>query len=78
MVTWLGSKCHAFPLLGKSSMLGIKLGTVRVADPNIYYEVLSGWWDDDEEEDKPHLFIESVLNLKNYANHFALATQSWQ
>ena len=78
MVTWLGSKCHAFPLLGKSSMLGIKLGTVRVADPNIYYEVLSGWWDDDEEEDKPHLFIESILNLKNYANHFALAIQSWQ
>ena len=78
MVTWLGSKCHAFPLLGKSSMLGIKLGTVRVADPNIYYEVLSEWWDDDEEEDKPHLFIESVLNLKNYANHFALAIQSWQ
>ena len=78
MVTWLGSKCHASPLLGKSSMLGIKLGTVRVAGPNIYYEVLSGWWDDDEEEDKPHLFIESVLNLKNYANHFALAIQSWQ
>ena len=59
-------------------MLGTKLGIVSLVDPIIYYEVLSGWWYDDEEEDKPLLFVESVLNLKNYANHFALATQSWQ